>query len=166
VFGGSSIAGINLAIENLAVKLAPKEEAIVYISARNIIVAVFAAIAPLIGGLMADFFAMHQLAWAIEWQGPNGVTKIPLLHLQGWTFFFVIGSVLAVLSLRCLKNIREVGEVQKHRVVIYMRSNLTRTLRRNISKEAFVYRVNNPVIIPAIRRMMVKNIWREEKKTA
>jgi MFS family permease len=166
LFGGSSIAGINLAIENLAVKLAPKNEAIVYISARNIVVAIFAAIAPLIGGLMADFFATHQLAWALEWQGPNGMIKIPLIHLQGWTFFFVIGSMLAVLSLRCLKNIREIGEVQKHRVVIYMRSNLTRSVRKNISKEAFVYRLNNPIIIPAIKRMMVKNIWRDVKKTA
>ena len=43
---GAAAAGINLAIHNIAVKLAPSNEAIVYISARNIVIAIFGALAP------------------------------------------------------------------------------------------------------------------------
>ncbi len=165
ILSGCSAAGINLAINNSALKLAPKNEAIVYISARNIIVSSISAIAPLVGGLMADFFATHQLAWAITWRGPKGITNIPLLHLQGWTFFFVIGSLLAALTLSYLKNIKETGEVQKHRVVIYMRTTFERSFRKNISNP-LLYGVNNTINNPTFKRIILKKVFSEGKKRA
>jgi MFS family permease len=164
---GVSAAGIDLAINNMAIKLAPKNEAISYISARNIVVAVFAAAAPMAGGLMADFFATHHLAWNIEWQGPSGVSTLHLLELQNWNFFFMFSAILALLSMRLLPRIKEQGEAQKQMVRIVMKKSVTRSIRRNVSGEAIKDRINNPVILPAIKkRMITYKLWKEVKNTA
>ncbi|WP_207427198.1 MFS transporter [Pedobacter sp. SYSU D00535] len=130
IFSGISTAGANLAIGNVGMKLAPRNEAIVYLSVKNMMVAFFAAIAPVIGGLMADFFATHELIWSFEWKGAEGTSVLPLIALKGWSFFFIIGGLLAMLSLRLLSRVREEGEVQKDRVVFYMRSRMARTVSR------------------------------------
>ena len=128
IFSGISTAGINLSIGNLGMKLAPRNEAIVYLSVKNMTVAFFSAIAPLIGGLLADFFASHELIWSFEWKGAEGASVLPLIALKGWNFFFIIGGVLAMFALKTLANVREQGEVQKARVVVYMRSKFGRTV--------------------------------------
>jgi len=132
IFSGITSAGINLAITNIGIKLAPKDEAMVYLSVKNMAVALFSAIAPVIGGLMADFFATHELAWSIQWNGAGSSTVIHLIKLKGWSFFFIIGGLLALFALRYLSSVKEHGEVQKERVVIYMRTKL----RRNVAREA------------------------------
>jgi MFS family permease len=167
IVSGVSAAGIDLAISNMAVKLAPKNEAIAYISARNIVVAVFAAAGPMMGGAMADFFATHQLTWNIEWQGPSGISTFNLLELQNWNFFFFISAILALLSIRLVKRINEKGEAQKGMVTIVMRKSVRRGIRKNMSGEAIKGMMSNPVNIPAIKkRMMTYRLTRELKETA
>jgi MFS family permease len=170
IISGISAAGIDLAIANMAVKLAPKNEAIAYISARNIVVAVFSAVSPMVGGLMADFFATHQLMWNIEWQGPHGISTFHLLELQNWNFFFVISAFLALLSVRLVKRINEAGEVRKEMVSLVMRKSVTRGIRKNISSEAIKDKINHPVILPAIKKQIktykTYRIWKEVKHTA
>jgi MFS family permease len=166
IISGCSAAGINLAINNFATKLAPKNEAIVYISAKNIIVNSISAIAPLVGGLMADFFATHQLTWVVEWQGASGVIKLPLIHLQGWTFFFVLGSMTALVALRFLKNIDEAGEIRKRKVLIYMRAKLVKNITCSLGKASLSLKTNTQNAIPTYKRIMIKNLIAEEKKRA
>jgi MFS family permease len=131
IFSGISTAGINLALSNIGIKLAPKKEAIVYISAKNMLVAFFSTIAPMVGGLMADFFTGHQLKWTLHIRGVN----IHLLNLQGWNYFFIIGGLLAVISLRLLAKIKEEGETNKYKVVTHMRATVRHRLRKNIGRE-------------------------------
>ena len=131
ILSGISTAGINLAIGNIGLKLAPKEDAMTYLSIKNIIVSFSGAIAPLAGGLMADFFSSHQLEWNLAWQGAEGVTVIQLLNLEGLNFFFVIGGLLALFSLRLLEDIKERGEVQKERVVVFMKMKVRSRIRTN-----------------------------------
>ena len=137
IFSGISTSGINLALNNIGMKLAPQEDATAYISAKNIIISFFSAIAPLVGGLAADFFTSHSLVWNIEWRSAGGSSMLTLINLQGWNFFFIIGGALALFSLRTLTRVKENGEVQKDRVVIYMRGrmrkNLARSARRSIN---------------------------------
>jgi MFS family permease len=167
LLSGISAAGIDLAINNMAIKLAPKNEAISYISARNIVVAVFASAGPIAGGLMADFFATHHLTWNIQWQSPAGISTFNLLELQNWNFFFVISAILALLSMRLVKKIKEQGEVQKEIVTIAMKKSVSIGIRKNMSGEAIKERINNPVILPAIKkRMLTYKLWREVKNTA
>jgi MFS family permease len=118
ILSGFSTAGINLAIGNMGMKLAPREEAMAYISVKNIIVSLCSALAPLLGGFLADFFAAQQEAWNFKWD---------------LSYFFVLGAVLAMLSLRTLKSVNEKGEVQKSKVVTYMGLKLRAQLRDNVA---------------------------------
>src|SRR5690606_31129108 len=49
VLMGFSNAGINLSLTNIGLKLAPQADAIIYLAAKNVITAVFSALAPLFG---------------------------------------------------------------------------------------------------------------------
>lgn len=153
IFTGISTAGINLAMSNIVFKLAPKGEGIVYISARSMITAIIAGIAPIAGGLLADFFATHQLAWNIEWNGPEGTSLIRLLELRQWDFFFAIGAVLAILSLRWLSNVKEEGEVGNRVVVRHMASSIRKSIKAKANAGTLRALVYKPLaFIPSVKR--------------
>jgi len=151
IFSGISTAGINIALNNIGLKLASKNEAIVYLTFKNMVVAACTAAAPLIGGLMADFFASHQFNWKVEWEGANGTAVLHILQLKGWSFFFMIGGLLAALSLKLLNRVHEQGEIRKERAVIYMRANFRAQIRRIQSRSLFS-KVLSPILIPALKR--------------
>ena len=130
---GVSTAGINLSLTNIGLKLAPGNEAIVYLSVKNIITSFFSSLAPLAGGILADYFVSRHLSVRAEWGGPH-VTKIfRLIELHEWNFLFAIGAVVAVVALEFLGRVKETGEVEKDVVVRVMRSHIKHNL-----KDAFV----------------------------
>lgn len=131
IITGLSTAGINLALSNIGIKLAPKKEAIVYITAKNMFVAFFSTVAPMVGGLLADFFAGHRIAYEVTLGGE----RFRLLDLQGWNYFFVIGGVLAFASLRLLKKVSEQGETHRRKVRMHMRAALRHKLRRKLGRK-------------------------------
>lgn len=124
IISGIATAGINLAMNNIVLKLAPREDAISYIAARNMITAFFPALAPVAGGLLADFFAQQQLSWRLVWDTATGPAGFYVFNLRHWDFFFLIGAVLAVCSLKFLKQVHEQGEAQKAAVVAEMAVNM------------------------------------------
>ena len=129
IFSGIATAGINLSLTNIGLKLAPREDGIVYLSAKNIITAFFSAIAPLLGGLLADYFAQRQLKITIEWTGPNIEKVFRLLSLHEWNFLFLIGAAFAFLAVQLLFRVKETGEVEKDIVVRIMRSSIKSNLK-------------------------------------
>lgn len=130
---GAATAGINLSLTNIGLKLAPRKEAIAYLSVKNTITAIFSFVGPLIGGLLADYFTNRHLNIRIEWTGPGLDKVFRLLSLNQWNFLFIIGAVLALISLEFLVRVKEVGEVEKNLVVKIMRSSI-----RNNMKDYFV----------------------------
>ncbi|TWV98758.1 MFS transporter [Chitinophaga pinensis] len=100
ILTGIANSGINLSLNNLGIKLAPSGHAMVYLSAKNMMIALCSAAAPLLGGILADFFAHHQQVWAAIWKSQ-------------WNFFFIMSAVLAALSTRLLKKVAESGEERK-----------------------------------------------------
>ncbi|RVT97289.1 MFS transporter [Mucilaginibacter limnophilus] len=141
ILSGIATAGINLALSNIGIKLAPNSEAIAYISTKNMLVAFTSTIAPMIGGLLADFFASHPLNWSVQWHGMH----LQLLNLQGWSYFFVIGGLLALLSLRLLNKVKEQGEINQYRMVAQMRVKLRSKLRANLGR-----RVTDGLYYPSV----------------
>ncbi|PWG82244.1 MFS transporter [Pararcticibacter amylolyticus] len=135
---GFSTAGANLAISNISIKLAPKEEAIVYLTVKNISIAVFSTIAPMTGGLLADFFASHQLTGGFSWSGGGHTSILNFMDLQGWNFFFIIGGLFAMLSLRVLGRVKEFGEVDKDKAVVYIRKDIKRTFSREVKRAGLI----------------------------
>ena len=157
IFTGISTAGINLALNNICMKLSPKDESIVYISARNIIVAFVSAVGPMAGGWMADFFSKRSLQWSINWQGPKGNTVLPLIELHNWNFLFVIGGLLAIASLYLLRKVTEEGEVEKGIVIGKMRVAFQQKLVERTRKEAILSFLTLPVTYPIELTNKVKN---------
>ena len=131
VMSGLSTAGINLALSNIGIKLAPKKEAIVYLTAKNMSVAFCSTIAPIVGGLLADFFANHHLLYHINFAG----SSFRLVDLQGWNYFFIIGGILALGSLKLLSKVNEQGETHRRKVRMHMRAALRNKMRKNIGRE-------------------------------
>lgn len=129
IFMGISTAGINLSLTNIGLKLAPREQAIVYLSAKNIITSVFSAVAPIVGGLLADFFTSRHLYLRLEYGGPNLTKVFRLLELQEWNFLFLITAFLALIALQFLVQVKETGEVDKEEVRRILRKSIRGGLR-------------------------------------
>jgi len=129
IVSGASNAGINLALTNIGLKLAPAKEAIIYLSVKNIITAVFSSLAPIIGGYLADYYTLRQLRVIAEWTGPQFHKSFRLLLLHEWNFLFLIGAVLTVVAIQLLHRVREAGEVNRSIVKRIMRTSLRSNLR-------------------------------------
>jgi MFS family permease len=129
VFSGIATAGTNLSLTNIGLKLAPREDAIVYLSVKNMVTAVFSSIAPLIGGLLADHFAEVKLTVSVQWNSPGLDKVFQLLALHEWNFLFAISAVLAVISLEFLLHIREEGEVDKEKVKRIVKTSVKMNLK-------------------------------------
>ncbi|RPD42182.1 MFS transporter [Chitinophaga barathri] len=130
---GFANAGINLSLTNIGLKLAPTADSIVYLSTKNIVTAVFSALAPLAGGVLADYFTGRHLKVDAEWGGPRWTKALHLIELQDFSFLFLFGALLALIAVNRLGRVKETGEVEKDVVVRIMRS----TLRHNL-KESFL----------------------------
>ncbi|MDB4901100.1 MAG: major facilitator superfamily 1 [Mucilaginibacter sp.] len=144
---GLSSAGINLALANIGMKLAPKKEAIAYISAKNMCVAFFSTIAPIVGGLMADFFATHPFVWNLHWDIAGNFTSFRIIDLQGWNYFFIIGGLLALISLKFLAKVDEEGEINKKMFTRHVRFRMHKSLRNNIGISAANIIVHPVVVV-------------------
>jgi MFS family permease len=114
---GISTAGMALASGNLAMKLSPRGEATAYLAANSVVTSVCGAIAPVIGGLTADFFAAHQLSFSFTWSGGPEEVTVQVLRFHGWTFFFVIASFLGLYSLHRMAMIEE-GSGEADRLLV------------------------------------------------
>lgn len=128
-FTGIATAGINLSLTNIGLKLAPKKDAIVYLSVRNIVTAVFSSLGPLLGGILADFFQKRSLLVTAQYVSPDVNTAVKLLFLHEWNFLFLIGALLALFSLNLLSRVKELGEIHRDIVKRIMRTSLRNNLR-------------------------------------
>lgn len=128
---GFTLSGINLSLTNIGLKLASKDAAIVYLSAKNIFTSFFSSIAPLIGGVLADYFQERHLSITANWGSP-GLSKVfRLLELHEWNFLFLIGAFIAIIAVQLLSRVKEVGEVEKDVVVRVMRSSIRASLKES-----------------------------------
>jgi Major Facilitator Superfamily. len=129
IFTGISNGGITLSLTNIGLKLAPREESIVYLSVKNIVTALFSSVAPLVGGILADYFTSRSLNINITWIGPAMNKEFHLVALHEFNFLFAIGAFVAFISLEFLIRVKEVGEVEKDLVVKMLRSNIKSNLK-------------------------------------
>jgi Major Facilitator Superfamily. len=129
VFSGISTAGINLSLTNIGLKLAPKEDAIVYLSVKNIVTSTFSALGPLVGGILADYFSDKTLEIRFEWDSPGFDKVLKLISLHQWNFLFLIGAFLALCALELLSRVKETGEVEKDVVRRIMRTRIRSNMK-------------------------------------
>lgn len=108
---GAAVAGVTLATANLALKLSPRGEAASYLAATAVVTAIAAGSAPILGGALADFFAVRQLELIGRWLSPDRSFTYLSLQLSNWDFYFLISALLGLYALHRLGQVREAGDV-------------------------------------------------------
>ncbi|HYH55146.1 MAG TPA: MFS transporter, partial [Anseongella sp.] len=127
---GIALSGINLSLTNIGYKLAPdKQNAVIFLSVRSLVTAFSAGIAPIIGGLLADFFASRELLLNLEWKSPRGDYVFQTLSLQSWDFFFVLAFLVGLFALYRLSFVREAGETGRKMLMKELATELHRDAR-------------------------------------
>jgi hypothetical protein len=104
---GVATAGVALASGNIAMKLSPAGQATAYLAANSVVSATCAAIAPILGGLLADFFAARDLSFGFTWEGGSNAVTLQVLDFHSWTFLFGLASMIGLYSLHRLSFVRE-----------------------------------------------------------
>ncbi|UYY78510.1 MFS transporter [Sphingomonas sp. R1] len=131
---GATIAGVTLANTNIALKLSPKGAATAYVATNAMVTAAAAGLAPILGGLLADFFAARQFELLVRWSSPNGVFALPFV-LTRWDFYFLIAGGIGLYAIHRLSLVEEHGEIERREMVGQLLNETRRTIR-NISSVA------------------------------
>jgi MFS family permease len=114
---GASLGGTTLAMTNIALKLSPRGESTAYIATSGLLSALAAGSAPIIGGLVADFFAVRQLAVSVSWTNPDATFALLELNLNHWDFFFLLSGLVGLIALHRLSSVEEAGDIEQKQMV-------------------------------------------------
>ena len=131
---GATIAGVTLTSTNIALKLSPKGSATAYVATNAMVTAIAAGLAPILGGLLAEFFAKRRLELVARWTGPNGDLALPIV-LSQWDFYFLIAGIIGLYAVHRLSLVEERGEIERREMVGQLLNETRRTIR-NISSVA------------------------------
>jgi len=134
VLMGASVAGVTLTSTNIALKLSPRGSATAYVAASATVTAVAAGLAPILGGLLADFFAKRKLELLLRWSNPENVFSLPI-GLTSWDFYFLFAGLLGLYAMHRLSLVEEHGEIERREMMGAV-LNETRRSIRNISSVA------------------------------
>jgi MFS family permease len=137
VLAGMSMAGMLLCTGNIALKLAPQGKATAYLATNALISGSAAAIAPILGGMAADWFTKKELRLTLTWTSETirqGM-EFPAMNLRGLDFLFILACVLGMYSLHRLVLLKEVGDVEEG-VVLAEFYRMMRKAARSVSNVA------------------------------
>lgn len=138
VLSGISTAGVTLATGNIALKLAPRGKATAFLATNALVSGLAATVAPILGGIFADFFADRQLNLTLNWFSQSGIEETFRLHaldLKGLDFVFGISFLLGLYAWHRLLGVREEGEVEEAVVITEFYAEVRKAVR-NISNVA------------------------------
>ena len=131
VLSGVSTAGVQLCTENIAAKLSPRGEATSYLAANALVAGVMATIAPILGGLIAMYFADKELKVSLQWisMATGESWELPTFDLRGLDFLFLLSFVFGLYALHRLLAVREDGDVEKGVVTAEFRAEVNKAVR-------------------------------------
>lgn len=132
---GAAVAGVTLATTNIALKLSPKGEAAAYVATSALTSSLAAGVAPILGGLFADFFAARRFELLLRWTSPNGVVVLSPVELSHWDFYFLIAGLLGFYALHRLSLVHEEGQIERREMVQQLWGE-TRRVARNLGTVA------------------------------
>jgi MFS family permease len=131
VFAGIASAGITLTASVLSIKLSPQDKATSYLAVLSLVASLGAGLGPLVGGFLADYFSVHELAINFQWVDPNGEIHFPSLRLVAFTLLFSLAFIIGSATLNALKTIKEEGEASREVVLaelLVSTSQISRTV--------------------------------------
>lgn len=129
LFTGIAAAGVTIATGNIGLKLAPKNQATAYLAGINLVNSLAAGIAPILGGVLADFFMRREFNIIFNWVSPDANLSIITFYLKHWDFLFFIAFFIGIYSLHRLSLVAEEGDVDKKIVLMEFISEVRRHVR-------------------------------------
>lgn len=88
-----------------------------------------AGVAPILGGMFADFFTGRELSLTLNWRSPGKEWAFQTLDFQEWDFFFFFAFLIGLYSIHRLAMVKEVGEVEEKIVIHELISEVRREMR-------------------------------------
>jgi MFS family permease len=146
IFLGISTAGVTLAAGNIGLKLAPRGSATAYLATASFTNSLAAGIAPVFGGLFADFFAARELSLTLTWQSPVRFLSFETLDFQQWDFFFFFAFIIGLFSLHRLTHVQEEGDVKEKIVIQELLTTVRREMRNFSTAGGIRQMVNLPFV--------------------
>ncbi|MFP4052894.1 MAG: MFS transporter, partial [Phycisphaerae bacterium] len=129
-FAGMSTAGVSLCAGNLALRSAPKGEATAYLATNSLVSGMAATIAPILGGLAADWFATQEVAVTLSWSSTGGGQwAMPALSLRGLDFLFIASFLFGLYAMHRLLAVKEEGEAEEGVVLTQFYSEVRKSVR-------------------------------------
>jgi MFS family permease len=114
---GAAAGGIGLATGNLGLKLAPSTNATAYLASLSLAGSIAGGCAPILGGVLADWFSARELSLLLQWVSPVRHSDITVLQFRHWAFLFAISAALGLYVMHRLSRINE-GREFSERVVM------------------------------------------------
>jgi len=128
-FKGMANAGVTIASSNISRKLSPEGAATSYLAAASIINSLAAGVAPIVGGLFADYFSRMRLSLTFHWSSPGTELDFETLAFTHWDFFFFFAFVLGGIALYLLTFVEEKGLKEERLTIVDVVSQMMRDLR-------------------------------------
>ena len=142
---GVATAGTGLSASSIGLKLAPAGEGASYLAVVSFTNALAAGAAPVVGGLLADFFLRKQLALQLEWSSERYQRTFRAFDVQGWDFFFLFSFLLGMVALYRLAYVQERGEVTEMSLVEEIKLDIQREMRNLSTITGLRAAINFPV---------------------
>ncbi len=128
---GMSSAGVLLCTGNIALKRAPQGKSTSYLAINALISGLAATIAPILGGVTADWFGYRELRLTFTWTSTavGRVVAVSPMNHQGLDFLFIMAVLVGIYALHRLAYVKEFGEVEKGVVLLEFYGAMRRSLR-------------------------------------
>lgn len=165
ILSGMAVAGVTLGSTNIALKLSPDGQAHAYLTAYGLAGAVAGATAPMLGGMLADFFALREMQIPLQFKGPDGEVQVYAFSLRALDFLFFLAVIVGVVSQRFLRSVKEEGEVERGIVREQLVNEAFGTFRAVSTMPGLRFLVGGPV--SALYRMVrpIREVLRPNGRT-
>lgn len=117
VIMGVAGAGVTLGSGTIALGLSPVGASAPYLSLNALVSSLIGGLAPILGGLGAEFFDARQVGLVLEWSGPVVRGDLVGVHLTGWDFYFLFSALCGLYALHRLTLVPAEGELGRSEMV-------------------------------------------------
>lgn len=117
IVSGMATAGIGLPIGNIGLKLAPAGSAHAYLTLAGLTGALSGTLAPMLAGVLADFFAARRFGLLFTWSEPSREYQFYALRLEALDFVFFAAVIVGAYALSWLARVVEAGQITEGSVI-------------------------------------------------
>ena len=135
ILSGLSTAGVNLGSGTVAMELAPRGAAAGYLATNALITGAASALAPILGGLSADWLETQRLSMTLAWTSTAGAGEglaLPIA-IHGLDFLFLATAVVGLYAIHRLLAVTARATARRREVLgalfVEMRDQMPQPLR-------------------------------------